>query len=114
MRAVLLIMALVLVSAGVSAQQGGTIWASGNFMKNSCHSETGRNLGRCEGFAMAVAGVMAVAPVAGWRACIPEGVLVSQLITIMLKYLDDHPERLHHDAVDLAAQGFAEAFPCPQ
>ena len=113
MRAVLLVAALVLVSVAASAQVG-TIWASGSFMKELCHSEIGRDLGRRDGFAMGVAGVMATAPVAGWRACIPVGVLVSQLFTMMLKHLDDHPEKLHQDAVDLAAEAFATAFPCPK
>ena len=115
MRKALLVAAPLLAMLSVVASaQTGTIWATGNFMKKVCHSETRQDQGRCEGFAMGVAGVMASAPVAEWRACIPVGVLVAQLTTIMLEHLDDHPEKLHNDAIDLTAQAFAIAFPCPK
>jgi len=115
MRAVLLVaaLALVLVSAGASAQTAPG-WANGNDMKAYCHSNSRYWQGACEGFAMAVATIVSRTPVSSYRACIPVGVTGRQLGDIMVKHLDDHPELLHYTATSIAAEAFAIAFPCPK
>ena len=105
------VLALVLVSAGGSAQAAPT-WADGNDVKAYCRSGSPSDQGVCLGFAIAVAGIVANEPVAGWRACVPRGVNGRQLVDIMVKFLDDHPEGLHANAVTLVATAFATAFPC--
>jgi len=42
------------------------------------------------------------------KAGIPNG----QLARIFVKYLQDHPERLHHPAAFLAYEAWQSAFPC--
>lgn len=44
--------------------------------------------------------------------CLPPNVTLGQLRQVVVKYLEDHPEKLHYsgDAIILAA--LAEAFPC--
>ena len=113
MRAVLLIAAVVLVSAGVRVQAAPS-WADGNDVKTYCRSGSPSDQGVCFGFAIAVASIVANEPVAGWRACVPRGVHGRQLVDIMVKFLDDHPEGLHANAVTLVATAFAIAFPCPK
>lgn len=112
MRAVLLALALTLVSTGVSAQARiGISWADGNDLNAACNSENTYDQGFCLGFAIAIAATAtAVAP----KACIPTGVKRSQLRDILVKYLDDHPERRHKSAEFLAIEAFVRAFPCLQ
>ena len=44
--------------------------------------------------------------------CKPELATFGQVQTILVKYLDDHPEILHHPADDLFTDAFQKAFPC--
>ena len=42
-----------------------------------------------------------------------EGVVNIQLARIFVKYLREHPEKLHSAATDLALEAWVDAFPCP-
>jgi len=45
--------------------------------------------------------------------CLPENSIPNvQAIRIVVKYLRDHPERLHKNALFLVVDAFVEAFPC--
>jgi len=45
--------------------------------------------------------------------CIPEsGIDNSQAARIVIKYLNEHPERLHEHTMRLVFTAFVEAFPC--
>lgn len=45
--------------------------------------------------------------------CIPEGgIQTGQAIRIIVKWLKDHPERLHHEAGMLTLAALGRAFPC--
>ena len=47
--------------------------------------------------------------------CYPESpVTAAQLLRIVVKYMQDHPELLHHPYKFLVADALSEAFPCPQ
>ena len=100
---------LVLVSAPARALAADS-WVNGNELKKYCSSNSYER-GICLGFTSAVANIVAVA---GWRACIPDGVTRGQLRDIMVKFLDDHPEALHLEAASLATRAYEEAFPCPK
>ena len=115
MRVALLVAVLVLALASAPSANAAAnpILVSGNDVKAFCHSESPRRQGVCFGFAIAVAEIVAIEPVAGWRACFPGEVTRGQYDHIMVKYLDDHPEKLHLTATSLAARAFAAAFPCP-
>ncbi|MGB9202746.1 MAG: Rap1a/Tai family immunity protein [Terriglobales bacterium] len=45
--------------------------------------------------------------------CLPEGVGQEQFIRVILKYLDEHPEKLHLPAAQIVYDAANEAFPCP-
>jgi hypothetical protein len=44
--------------------------------------------------------------------CMPDGVTLGQGLLVVLKYLQDHPEKLHLDQAVLTTQAFEKAFPC--
>lgn len=44
--------------------------------------------------------------------CIPSQVPNGQLVRILLKYLQSHPEKLHLNGGFLCSLAFVEAFPC--
>ena len=44
--------------------------------------------------------------------CTPEGVRSYQLVKVVTKYLNEHPEELHLEAGGLVAAALQEAFPC--
>ena len=44
--------------------------------------------------------------------CIPSDVKAGQLVRVFLKYLDDHPEELHEEAVGLMVLSWRIAFSC--
>ena len=46
------------------------------------------------------------------RFCLPENVTNDQTLKVFLKFLNDHPERLHESAVVLLIESLAQAFPC--
>ncbi len=45
--------------------------------------------------------------------CFPEA-RVSQFKDVLVKYLKNHPETRHQNAVPLTWRAFKEAFPCPK
>jgi hypothetical protein len=45
--------------------------------------------------------------------CIPDGASPDQLARVMVKYLNEHPEKLHQGAIALVLPAFKKAFPCP-
>lgn len=48
----------------------------------------------------------------GLRLCFPNGVTNEQLVKIVYKYLNDHPERLHMEAGTLVLMILDDTFPC--
>jgi hypothetical protein len=44
--------------------------------------------------------------------CIPDGVEMNQLIRVVLKYIEDHPESAHMRTPPLAVLAWRKAFPC--
>lgn len=63
-----------------------------------------RAVGYVDGIADAAAGL-------GFT-CYPEGDVKGQIREVVMKYLRDHPDRLHDPAPLLVLNGLFEAFPC--
>ena len=106
-----IILALSLGFLAWSPDAHAQYWATGNDVKEACHSESPFDQGYCLGFAVSVAGVV-TDQFGPWRACYSTGVTSGQLRDVMVKFLDDHPELLHVNAISLPARAFTEAFPC--
>ena len=95
--------------------------ATGNQIREGCqiglqddHSITlidARKSGFCLGFvdAIIILGNELAEPD---RFCLPKGVTLEQAIHVLLKYLNEHPDLTHEDAVTLALWAFKAAWPC--
>ena len=46
--------------------------------------------------------------------CLPGGVTPNQTVRVVVKWLQDHPARLHESAIELAISALKENFPCHQ
>jgi hypothetical protein len=44
--------------------------------------------------------------------CIPKGVRMGQVKSVVMKYLQEHPKELHSPSVALVNKALEEAFPC--
>jgi hypothetical protein len=44
--------------------------------------------------------------------CLPDGVSPNQTVRVVMKWLEDHPARLHESAVELVLGALKENFPC--
>jgi hypothetical protein len=64
--------------------------------------------GFCQGVVM---GIGDVGRLTG-HICIPESATVSQDERVVLKFLRDHPERLHERDTQLVFEALKQAFPC--
>ena len=49
---------------------------------------------------------------AGSPFCIPENVNPAQLARVIVKYLENHPEKLHEEDIVLTVEALTQAFPC--
>lgn len=49
---------------------------------------------------------------ASWDFCVPKDVPVSQLVRVVVKYLEEHPAQLHNPAHGLVYASLKDAFPC--
>jgi hypothetical protein len=44
--------------------------------------------------------------------CIPKGVTMGQMIAVVVKYVDEHPEDMHSEFLFLAHEALLTAWPC--
>ena len=107
----LLLLAGMLLISDAQAQSSFT---DGNKLLEACRTVEAQPgsfmAGVCAGYVPALADVMAT-PLA-IRACIPNGVKLSQTVAIVTKALRDHPEQLHYSANSTAMVALSAAFPC--
>jgi len=70
----------------------------------------------CLGYVSAIADAMVANnnEIAGFRACLRDGLTLRQLSDVVEKWLQNHPEKRDFSAPGLVAHAFAEAFPCSQ
>jgi hypothetical protein len=58
--------------------------------------------------------ILGVEDASGHTHCRPEGTTMIQNVRVVVKWLRDHPERLHERADTLILQALKTAFPCKQ
>jgi Rap1a immunity proteins len=66
----------------------------------------------CAGFAFGLASVAQYLSPPGLRSCAPATFTASQLASIIVKYAEAHPERMHEDFRQLTLEAFHDAWPC--
>jgi hypothetical protein len=69
--------------------------------------------GRCSGV-VEVLMIFADELTATLKFCPPKGAPVIQGIRVVVRYLENHPERLQDPFVALAYEAMSEAWPCPK
>lgn len=111
-----IIFVVVCLCAASWAEQPATRHTSGNDLRNYCQAvldhETGARAGICAGYINAYRELAEMLPDEK-LLCVPDGVGNEQFIRVLMKYLDQHPERLHVAAPQLIYDAMSEAFPCP-
>jgi len=109
----LLFFSVQVCSAQTSAQE----------LQGHCsHKSADYSAGFCRGFIDAVLDMNNLALItarlngvkSGSPICIPEGVKMGQVLKVVMKYIDDHPEQLHLPARNLVLDSVANAFPCKE
>jgi hypothetical protein len=95
------------VDAGTDAQRSCELLVQGSFRD---HGEA-RSAGSCEGM---IETAMLFSPnlPADVRACPPAQGSVLQSAKVLLRYIDNNPDRLSEPGITLAIEAFRDAWPC--
>lgn len=109
------IMLAAVVAVGISHQSLAG-FMDGNKLLERCQSDAGSSHNiYCLGY---VAGIADVFGERGsvlhghYRACMPPGATNGQLRDVVVKWLQQYPERRHYDADSLVAAALSRTFPC--
>lgn len=102
----------IAASVGASAQSNDT--ASGNWWLPMCAASSGINQARCLAYLEGFIGAHDMMVALGSRpvVCPPQGVNLGQAMRVVVKYMRDHPERMHMAFVTLVGPALFNAFPC--
>lgn len=102
------LLALCISGTSASAQDVN----SGNHMLPSCKALTVKG-DASEPFAQGIcSGTIDGLFYAGAGLCPPDGVTVGQMTRVVVKYLEQNPQRLHEDFKKLALEAMRRAWPC--
>ena len=111
-KVLLITIAIIFVSSNVSAG-----WLAGNDLvtyakewKKSFDGSDNANTYEVGKFQMYVAGV--VDGLDGVSICLPENATGGQMLSIVYKYIDSHPEKWSNSALSLVYSPLSETFPC--
>jgi Rap1a immunity proteins len=111
----------LICSSSVLAQ---TTYTTGNDLKPACVTYVGQHpadrgealkAGVCMGFidGWLQLATMIKSQLSEELFCPPKGVTNRQVIDIAVKYMNDHPEKLHQPAAQILYDAVSDAFPCP-
>jgi hypothetical protein len=120
---------LALIATPAIAQTENKVIATGNDMFPSCFAweqiVTGQSntppattmdaytMGRCNGMVQGIRYLMNSATKAGDHpTCMPDKVTPGQLMSVVVRYMRNHPEHLHHQFELLVYDAYREAWPC--
>jgi hypothetical protein len=78
-----------------------------NITINPRNAQTVHTGGWCAGF---VTGIALVGP----GSCLPAGSTIDQVLCVVVKYVDERPQRLHEDFAVLVQEALATTWPCNQ
>lgn len=89
---------------------------TGNRLHEDCRAANYFNRGYCGGYVTGIVDTIESLQARGVlpadALCIPEESTKGQLVDVVKKYLDDHPERRHLEAGSLVPEALNSAFPC--
>ncbi len=114
MKTVVVVVSFALALGSACPGQAG--YYTGNEMLKMClDRKDDLEFGTCTGFVAALGGIIGCEEggyVGSSGASVPSGVTLGQLKKVAIKWMEAHPEQLHHDAADLMGKAFQDAFPC--
>ena len=87
---------------------------SGNYVLRYCKPHLDFGYGRCMGMIEAVTDLMRdddLKPIGG-TVCMSEHVTRQQMVQVVVKYIEAHPENMHQPFVGLAMVALYKAWPC--
>ena len=89
---------------------------TGSYLLQRCESDSAVEYNECVGYILGI--VDNQDTLVGWsylakpNFCVTDGVTSGQLVKVVTKRLNEHPEKLHYDAGGLVANALYHAFPC--
>lgn len=108
----LLITAVLIALINVSTYPAMASHVTGNELLGFCDSKNLAEWGFCSGFIWGAADGHQLTSDESASFCSPEGATSDQMGRVVVKYLREHPEKLHEYAVLLVAVALIEAWPC--
>ena len=99
----------------LSAQSQAAYYSGGDLLQK-CESDSAAMYNACAGYIMGIDDYQGT--LVNWSLldepyfCTPDSAKMSQLVKVVTKYLNEHPEKLHLDAGSLVANALNEPFPC--
>ena len=98
------------------AQAQVSLGSSGTKLLENCTEHAKADLGTGVSVSWYQAGLCAGYVNGVWdvsdKICTPKGSTLGQAIRVVLKYLNDHPERLHEHMAELVVDALRAAWPC--
>jgi|14_taG_2_1085336.scaffolds.fasta_scaffold186062_1 hypothetical protein len=108
-----LIICIVALCSLLSSPVLATGYESGNNLLKQCKVDVGLEKVTCLGYVTGVVDVLlARRPLTTFEVCIPDGVSKGQIVAIVVKWLEDHPERRHFLAAGEIFYSLGAVFPC--
>lgn len=89
-------------------------YVRGSFLLDSCKSLVQVSNALCGGFVLGVVDASRGKTWDGKLYCIPDEVRPGEIQTIILKWMEEHPEKLNLTASSLIQSALREAFPCTE
>jgi Rap1a immunity proteins len=87
-------------------------FVDGNKLHQDCSGMLTMLDSSCGAYVGAIADVLATAPVARHRACLPNGAKLSQAVDVVKQWLTENPQSRHLPGPEVVAIALERAFPC--
>jgi hypothetical protein len=103
----------LLIGASTNAEESRS---DGNALLQDCTDPSDIfGMGLCLGLLRGVRDTRTLYTIApsAFSDCVPQEVTIGQVRSIVVKYLQDHPEKLHYRHALLVNFALSQAFPCP-
>ena len=114
-----LMKSLITLWVALSVSMGSYGALPGNAMKGKCGEdsvlEDPFTNGVCMGYISGIIDMDFVKMAIGNAApsfCVPDGVTMDQKESIVIKYMEENPEMLHHPFAMIVIDSLSDAFPC--
>ena len=100
----------------LQSAQSQAAYNDGNTLLRECESDSAAMYNACAGYIIGIHDYQDSLVFSSLLDepyfCAPDSAKMSQLVKVVTKYLNEHPEKLHLDAGSLVANALNEPFPC--